>query len=66
MKFFFFKDLFNYSFSESERGRDTEGEAGSMQEARCGTRSRVSRITPWAAGGAIPLRHQGYPEVNFV
>ena len=32
-----------------------------MQEARCGTRSWVSRITPWAAGGAKPLCHQGCP-----
>ena len=30
-----------------------------MQGARCGTRSWVSRITPWAAGGAKPLCHQG-------
>lgn len=29
-----------------------------MQGARCGTRSRVSRVIPWAAGGAKPLRHQ--------
>ena len=49
---------------EREREAETqaEGEAGSMQGARCGTRSRVSRITPWAAGGAKPLRHQGCPE----
>ena len=62
---FFFKDLFIYSFRESEREAETqaEGEAGSMQEARRGTRSLVSRITPRAAGGAKPLRHQGYP--NF-
>ena len=34
-----------------ERGRDiAEGEAGSMQGARCGTRPWVSRITPWAEG----------------
>ena len=32
-----------------------------MQGARCGTRSRVSRITPQAAGGAKPLRHRGCP-----
>ena len=39
---------------ERERERETEtqaeGEAGSMQEARHGTRSLVSRITPWAKG----------------
>ena len=60
--FFFFKDLFIYLFRESEREAETqaEGEAGSMKEARRGTPSRVSRITPWAAGGAKPLRHRGY------
>ena len=40
-----------------EAETQAEGEAGSMQEARCGTRSWVSRITPRAAGGAKPLRH---------
>ena len=37
-----------------------------MQGARRGTRSRVSRITPWAAGGAKPLRHQGCPRLSFL
>ncbi|XP_038400680.1 cyclin-dependent kinase inhibitor 3 isoform X2 [Canis lupus familiaris] len=48
---------------ERERGAETqaEAEAGSMQGARRGTRSRVSRITPWAAGGAKPLHHWGCP-----
>ena len=51
--------------TEQEREAETqaEGEAGSMQEARRGTRSRVSRITPRAAGGAEPLRHHGCPHV---
>ena len=35
---------------ERERSRDTEGEAGSMQGAQGGTRSRDSRIMPWAEG----------------
>ena len=37
---------------EREREADTqaEGEAGSMQGAQCGTRSRDSRIAPWAKG----------------
>ena len=39
-----------------------EGEAGSMQGARCGTPSRVSRIMPWAKGGAKPLSHPGCPQ----
>ena len=46
---------------EREREAETqaEGEAGSMQGARCGTGSLVSRITPWAEGGAKPLCHPG-------
>ena len=41
---------------ETGRGREreaetqAEGEAGSFQEARRGTRSRVSRTAPWAKG----------------
>ena len=43
-----------------ERGAETqaEGEAGSMQGARHGTRSWVSRIIPWAEGGAKPLSNR--------
>ena len=36
-----------------------------MQGARRGTRSRVSRIAPQAAGGAEPLRHPGCPAATF-
>ena len=48
---------------ERERGAETqaEGEARSMQRARRGTRSYVSRITPWAEGDAKPLSHPGCP-----
>ena len=35
---------------EREAETQAEGEAGSMRGARCGTRSRVSRITAWAEG----------------
>ena len=35
---------------EREAETQAEGEAGSMQGARCGTGSRDSRITPWAKG----------------
>ena len=37
---------------EREREAETqaEGDAGSMQGARCETRSRVYRVTPWAKG----------------
>ena len=44
-----------------ERESEAEGEAGSMQGARHGTQSRVSRTTPQAEGGAKPLGHQGCP-----
>ena len=69
----FFKD-FIYLFIEIQRERkrereaetQAEGEAGSLQRARRGTRSRVSRITPWAAGGAKPLGHWGCPETLMI
>ena len=44
--------------------RQAEGEAGSMQGALCGTRSGVSRITPWAEGGAKLLSHPGIPDLS--
>ena len=47
---------------EREREAGREAEAGSLQGALCGTWSWVSRITPQAAGGAKPLRHQGCPD----
>ena len=37
-----------------------------MQGARCGTRSQVSRITPWAEGGAKPLHHPGCPNLMLL
>ena len=44
---------------DRERGTETqaEGEAGSVQGAQRGTRSRVSRIRPWAEGSAKPPSH---------
>ena len=63
--FFFFKDFIYLFMREREREREAEtqaeGEAGSMQGARRGTRSQVSRITPWAEAGAKPLSHRGCP-----
>ena len=50
---------------QREAETQAEGEAGSMQGARCGTRSRVSRIMPRAAGGAKPLCHRGCPVFCF-
>ena len=48
---------------DRERQADTQAdrEAGSMQGARRGTLFWVSRITPWAEGGAKLLRHRGCP-----
>ena len=68
--FFFFKDYFLFvRDTEREREREAEtqaeGEAGSMQGAQCGTRSQVSRITPWAEGVAKLLSHQGCPTLLF-
>ena len=58
-----------YLFIETGREREAEtqaeGEAGIIQRARRRTRFRVSRITPWAAGGARPLRHRGCPILGY-
>ena len=66
--FIFLKILFIYLLMrDTETGAETqaEGEAGSMQGARRGTRSPVSRIRPWAEGGAKPLSHPGCPKEEF-
>ena len=47
---------------EKEAETQAEGEAGSMPGARRGTRSRVSRTTPWAGAAPNPLSHQGCPK----
>ena len=44
---------------EREAEIQAEGEAGSMQGARCGTQFWVSRITSWAEAGAKPLSLPG-------
>ena len=59
---FFFLKIYLFIHEERakrEAGIQAEGETDSLQEARYGTQSWVSRITPWAAGGAKPLRHGG-------
>ena len=43
--------------TEREAETQAEREAGSMQGARCGTQSRVSRITPQAESGIKLLGH---------
>ena len=54
--------------TEREREAETqaEGEPGSMQVARRGTQSRVSRIRPWAEGGAKLLSHPECPDEDFI
>ena len=47
--------------TEREKETQAEGEAGSVQGAQHGTRSRVSRITPQAEGGTKLLGHWGCP-----
>ena len=49
---FFFLIYDSHTETEREREAETqaEGEAGSMQGARRGIQSRVSRIAPWAKG----------------
>ena len=47
---------------ERQRHRQRQkGEAGSMQEARCGTRSRTPGSCPGPKAGAKPLSHLGIP-----
>ena len=52
--------------TEREAETQAEGEAGSMQGAQHGTRSWISRIPPWAEGGAKPLSHLGCPLPRFL
>ena len=50
-----------------ERSRDIGRErSSSLQGAWCGIRSQVSRIMPWAEGGAKPLSHLGCPKSIFL
>ena len=70
--FCFVKILFIHEgHREKERGgrgteTQAEGEAGSRQGARCATRSRDSRITPWAEGSTKPLSHPAYPGLDIL
>ena len=54
---------------DTETGREAEtqaeGEAGSVQGARRGTRSRVSRIRPWAEGRHPTAEPPRDPQNNF-
>ena len=49
-----------------EAETQAEGEAGSMQGTRCGTKSQDSRITPWAEGRYSTTEPFGIPgRVSF-
>ena len=65
--FFFFKILFIYHETHTERGEtQAEGEVGSMQGAQRGPPSQVSRIRPCAAGGTKPPGPRGCPTCSLV
>ena len=51
---------------EREAETQAEGKAGSMQGARCGTRSQVPTIMPWTEGSTKPLSHPSCPLVVFL
>ena len=52
--------------TQREAETQAKGEAGSRQGTRRGTQAQVSRITPWAEGGAKALSHPGCPEPVYV
>ena len=48
-----------------EAETQAEGEAGSLQGARCGTGSWIMGSRPEPKGGAQPLSHPGVPQGNM-
>ena len=60
---FIFKDFIYLFMRDTEREAETqaEGEAGSTQEAQCGTRSWDSGITPRAKGGCSTIEPHRRP-----
>ena len=61
--FIFLKIVFIYSWKTL---REAEGEAGSLQGARCGTWSQDPRITPWAEGRCSTAEPPRRPCVYFI
>ena len=59
---FLFKDFLYLFMRDTEK--EAEGEADSMQGARCGTRSQDLRISPEPKADAQPLSHTGLPGEN--
>ena len=63
---FFFKILFILE-RHTERSRDASRGRSRLHAGSLTWDSiRVSRIIPWAEGGAKPLSHLGCPEVRFL
>ena len=60
----FFKDFIYLFMRDTQREAETEGEAGSPQGARCGTRSRFPGSRPELKADAQLLSHPGIP-TNF-
>ena len=61
---YLFIEDFIYSFlrnTETEAETQAEGKAAPTQEARCGTQSQDSRITPWAEGRHLTAEPPGDP-----
>ena len=65
--YFIFLKIFYLFIHETEREAEiqAEREAGSMEGARCGTRSRDSRITPWAEGRRLTAEPPRHPGIGF-
>ena len=57
-----FTYLFMRDTDEREAETQAERETGSMQGARCGTRSRILGLRPKPKAGAQLLSHPGVPE----
>ena len=52
--------------TQREAETQAEGEAGSMQGARCGTRFQIPESPPEPKADAQPLSHPGIPKINFL
>ena len=61
----FFKDFIYLFIRNTERGKDTEGEAGSLKGARCGTPSPDPGSRPEPKADAQLLSHPGVPKILF-
>ena len=67
-KIHFFKDFIYLSMRDTQRETETqaEGEASSMQGARCGIRSRNPGITAWAKGRCSTTEPPRCPQLHIL